>query len=593
MINSQLRKKRKPLKQPVSIGSMNINPVSAQLDEIKSELVFFPSRNGLKITAYVDSPPKQIEPIGYVVMAPKYGETKKNNLQIAYYLAANGLVVLRFDHTNHVGESEGEMLCYTLPGAVEDILGAYDYLERQRGVTQAGLVASSLAARMAIRAASLDSRVSHLTCLVGVVNIQRTLATVYQEDVVSNYLDGKRWGVNDVLGFEIDFENFAAAMIESSLYSLRGTCDDMALIQVPVSMLAAENDAWVDMEEVRHVINFSKKGYFYHIQDAMHEVRENPVAAQKTFRQLVSICVARATGGEVQENAVIAPDKKNLMQQNKTERERLRRINPERQKEIDFWSQYLSKYKYFQSVDVYENYINLVGELLGEFKSGELVLDAGCGNGMFGAWAIRHLLMRARVRFESPVIYSGIDLTHDGIWDAARNHDTLIKSISGWDNSAETGISFIYGRMDFDHIGGKRDVSDQPVIHFADNTFDKVCCSLLISYLKNPDELVRHLYRVLRPGGTLVLSSMKPFCDLSEMYRAYAEKNLDGKSEQEIEAGRNLLTAAGKIKFKEELGVYTFFSTEELSDMLANCGFKGLRTFSSFGNQANVVRAEK
>ena len=63
--------------------------------------------------------------------------------------------------------------------------------------------ASSLSCRMAIRATSLDARISHLICLVGVVNVQSTLTTVYQEDVVSNYLDGKRWGINDVLGFEI------------------------------------------------------------------------------------------------------------------------------------------------------------------------------------------------------------------------------------------------------------------------------------------------------------------------------------------------------------------------------------------------------
>ena len=572
---------------------MNINDVSAQLEEIKSELVIFPSRNGLKITAYLDFPQGRKESLGYVVMAPKYGETKKNNLQLAYYLAANGLAVLRFDHTNHVGESEGEMLRYTLPGAVEDILGAFDYLEQQRGIKHAGLVASSLAARMAIRVASMDIRISHLTCLVGVVNIQRTLATVYQEDVVSNYLDGKRWGVNDVLGFEIDFENFASAMIDSNLYSLSSTCDDLTLIRVPVSLLAAQNDAWVDIEEVKHAISFTKKGHFHHIQDAMHEVRENPEAAQKTFQQLVAICVGHAVGGDVLSDRIVAPGKKNLIQQNKAERERLRRANPVQQNEIDFWSQYLSKYKYFQSVDVYQNYINLVGELLGGFRAGELVLDAGCGNGMFGAWAIRHLLARGQVRFDAPVIYSGLDLTHDGIFDAAQKHESLVKSISQSANPSEAGINFIYGRMDFDHLGGPTDATNEPVIHFADNTFDKICCSLLISYLKNPTELVRHLHRVLRPGGTLVLSSMKPFCDLSEMYRVYAEKHLSGKSEQEIESGRNLLTAAGKIKFKEELGVYTFFSSEELNDMLVDCGFKKLQTFSSFGNQANVVRAEK
>ncbi|AKC83071.1 hypothetical protein IMCC26134_10295 [Verrucomicrobia bacterium IMCC26134] len=545
------------------------------------------------MAAYIDKLEGQTECLGYVVMAPKYGETKKNNLQLAYNLAANGLKVLRFDHTNHVGESEGQMLRYTLPGAVEDILGAYDYLERHHGILQAGLVASSLAGRMAIRATSLDKRINHLTCLVGVVNIQQTLAIVYQEDVVTNYLDGKRWGINDVLGFEIDFENFAAAMIESNLYSYSGTCEDLAAIHVPVSLLSAENDPWVNVEEARHAMSLTPQGDFHKIQNAMHEVRENPEAAQKTFLKITSICLEKSTGRKIQDHQLLAPDKKNLLEQNKVERQRLKASNNETQTEIDFWSQYLAKYKYFQNVDVYQEYINIVGQLLGDFRPGEILLDAGCGNGMFGIWTIRNLLGKEKVIFDPPLIYSGLDLTHEGILEAAKNHNKLSGDLAKSQKLADKGISFIYGSVDFNKASDTSKSLGSPVISYAANTFDKICCSLLISYLEDPSELVRQLFRVLKPGGKLVLSSMKPYCDLSDMYRSYAEKNLSAQSEQDIESGRNLLTAAGKIKFKEELGIYKFYSTEELSELLIDCGFIKLKALSSFGNQANIILAEK
>ena len=572
---------------------MNNSKGSTSATRISSRLVFFPSRNGLKMAAYIDALEGRDEPLGYVVMAPKYGETKKNNLQLAYNLAVNGLVVLRFDHTNHVGESEGKMLRYTLPGAVEDILGAFDYLERTLGVRKAGLLASSLAGRMAIRATSLDKRISHLTCLVGVVNIQQTLATVYQEDVVTNYLDGKRWGVNDVLGFEIDFENFAAAMIESNLYSFSGTCEDLALIQAPVSLLSAQNDPWVDIGEARQAMSFVAQGYFHEIQNAMHEVRENPEAAQKTFIKITCICLERSTGRQINESELRAPDKKNLLDQNKIERARLKAANNETQTEIDFWSQYLEKYKYFQNVDVYQEYINLVGRLLGDFRPGELLLDAGCGNGMFGAWTIRNLLVKEKRDFDPPVIYSGLDLTHEGIHEAAANHHRLYSSLNKSANAPTRGIDFIYGSVDFNKVSDGENNLGSPVISYEDNTFDKICCSLLVSYLADPLKLVKQLHRVLKPGGRLVLSSMKPFCDLSDMYRSYAEKNLSTQTEQEIESGRNLLTAAGKIKFKEELGIYKFFSMEELGGLLIDSGFKKLDVHTSFGNQANVILAEK
>ncbi|MFA6285966.1 MAG: methyltransferase domain-containing protein [Opitutaceae bacterium] len=566
---------------------MNINHVSAPLDEIKSELVVFPSRNGLKVTAYLDSLQGQREPLGYVVMTPKYGETKKNNLQLAYYLAANGLAVLRFDHTNHVGESEGEMRMYTLPGAVQDIVGAFDYLEQQRGVERAGLVASSLSGRMAIRAASVDSRVSHLICLVGVVNVQSTLTIVYQEDVVANFQKGKRWGVNDVLGFEINFENFLGALVEDDLHSLDGTCNDLAKISSPVCLLAAQNDAWVSIQDVKHAIGFAQSGEFFPIKDSMHEVRENPESAEKTFRHLISLCVSQFRGHEVAFGEIVIPPRKSFINQNKIERERLRKANPIQQNEVEFWSQYLSKYEFFESVDVYQYYINLVGSLLGEFKSGELVLDAGCGNGLFGVWAIRDLLGKTTQKFESPVLYTGLDLTHGGLLDGMGKHSSMAHKLA---KNKEDVINFIYGVMDLDMFGASVGPDGSALVRFADNTFDKICCSLLISYLKRPSELVENLYHALRPGGVLVLSSMKPFCDLSEIYRRYAENNTEAK---DIESARNLLQAAGKIKVKEEQGVYAFFSTEELSEMLVKAGFKSVKTFSSFGNQANVVRAEK
>jgi hypothetical protein len=79
-----------------------------QAGHLRTDFVQISGRNGLKIAACVDYAGEKLNPKRpWVVTAPKYGETKKNNLQMAYYLAANGLNVLRFDHTNHVGESEG------------------------------------------------------------------------------------------------------------------------------------------------------------------------------------------------------------------------------------------------------------------------------------------------------------------------------------------------------------------------------------------------------------------------------------------------------------------------------------------------------
>lgn len=565
---------------------MIADPSHVQAGQIRTDFIRFPSRKGLAIAACLDHR-GDLRGAPWVVIAPKYGETKKNSLQLAYYLAANAVNVLRFDLTDHVGESEGDMTRFTLPGAVEDILGAMDYLAREQGVASAGLVANSLSARMAVRAAATDTRFAYLVSLVGVVNVRRTLQIVYQEDVVANYLAGHRRGINDVLGFDIDFENFLGALVESGLHTLEGAGEDLARIAAPVSFVSAAKDAWVDPEDVRVVVARAPRGECRVVRDAMHEVRENPEAAERTFRELVAQCVGWSRGVVVAPADIAVPEKREYLRQNKIERDRFRRTGPAAADETDFWSKYLGKYEYFETVDVYHYYLNLVGDLLGPIRPGEVVLDAGCGNGLFGVWAIRRVLEQRAEPSDPPVLYVGLDLTHRGLSDAMAKHRAAREHGAPGPLPAPIGCAYL--QMDLDRFGSAA-AAEEGLVDFASGTFDKICCSLLISYLREPHRLLRELHRVLKPGGRLVVTSLKPFADLSDLYRRYVEGH---DQEREIESARDLLRAAGKIKVREEQGYYTFFSGDELSEALQAAGFGLTQATMGFGDQASVVLAVK
>jgi SAM-dependent methyltransferase len=426
--------------------------------------------------------------------------------------------------------------------------------------------------------------------VAGVVNLAATMHEIYKENIFDRFQNGYRWGITDFLGFDINTDVFLDTVIRSGLHDLPGTLEDVRKLRLPFVFFYAERDAWVDKSEVVQVVAANPRGRLVPVTAAMHEVKENPQAARLVFEQVVWACLHDPPyPGEGAANLFV-PDKKVILAQNRRERDRMRRSETPVESETEFWSSYLKKYSILEKSVDYRAYLDLVGRLCGSLPPGALVLDAGCGNGLFGLWVLREVWQRhALVAADQPLIYVGLDLTQRGLADALGNH-------LGWRRKlyqiakarAVPPPGLQYFLMDFDRLDERTPVAEQ--LPFQEGTFDVICCSLVLSYLKRPQGLLHELYRLLRPGGTLVVSSMKPNCDLSIIYR---DSILANVTTEDIEAARNLLRAAGKIKLKEEIGYYTFYTQAELAELVMDMGFNVLESHLSLGEQAVVIKAGK
>ncbi len=565
-------------------------PVTSEVASpaIATDRVTYPSRTGMNLVGCWDRTANAEErKAPFVLMAPKYAESKKNNLQIAYYLAANGFNVLRFDHACHVGESEGIMAKFTLGDAVEDIRGSLDYLEKHFGTREVILFSASLSARCSFRAAALDERIVKLVSVVGVLNIQYTLYQIYKEDLVGGHIAGKRWGVNDILGFDIDLDHLFDRMIRDDMHDREGTRKDLAWTRAPIVYLAAERDAWVDSADVDLLLRPRKNTVVHVIRDALHEVRENARAAREALKLVVKACLDEPID-EVSDESIAEPDKKQVLARNRIERELLQKAQPEQEPEKHFWTQYLRKYSILERFEDYQEYLDLIGSLLGKIEPDDLLLDAGCGNGLFGIWLIRDLLERGRRKpVFPPPMYVAMDLTQTGLAEAFRHHaEAVFELVAGLTSMPLPLLDLAYAQADLEECDEKAGKH----LPFADNCFTRICCSLVISYLKRPEVVVRELARVLAPGGRIVITSMKPYCDMSSIYRDFLHQEVRN---DELESARDLLRAAGRIKVKEEKGYYRFFSGEVMASMAGEAGLKNIDVRCSFGDQTHLIAAEK
>jgi len=552
-------------------------PVAA--GQLQTDFVSFPNGTGLRVAACLDHGGARLRSLPWVVLAPKYGETKKNNLQLAYHLVANGLNVLRFDHTNHVGESEGDTTDFTLTGAGADVTACLDFLAENFDVTQVVAVANSLSARCVLRVAANDPRITKLVSIAGVVNLLGTMQEIYREDILGLHRAGHRWGVTNFLGLEIDGDAFLEDILRTGLHALAGTVGDAARLRVPMVYFYPEQDAWVARTEVEEVIAACAQGQLVGVPAAMHEVRENPRAAEDMFKQVVWACQQDVPYPGDAGAGLQLPDKKKLLGQNRRERERLRRSGVLPESETEFWSGYLKKYSILEKSTEYRDYLNLLGRLCGPPPPGALVLDAGCGNGLLGRWLLREVWQHLPSTASPPPVYVGLDLTRQGLNDALAGQLGVLR------RAVPDTPGLQYALVDFDLL-----TEGRARLPFQSDTFEIICCSLVLSYLKRPQALLDELHRVLRPGGVLVVSSMKPHCDLSVIYRDSIGRHV---TDHEVESGRNLLRAAGKIKLKEEIGHYTFYSPAQLATLVMNADFKVLKSHLSLGNQAAVIQANK
>jgi SAM-dependent methyltransferase/pimeloyl-ACP methyl ester carboxylesterase len=551
---------------------------------VGTELVTFENKSGKRLVGFHDYPVGLSDQSKWMIVLPGYGETKTDVLSESYFLAKNGFQTLRFDYTDHVGESDGDIYQTTLSKMKDDIKCSLDYLCHRFHPTSVGAVASSLSARAMLRASREDHRISLLLNIVAVVDLRKTLFAIYQEDYLKRVERGLHVDAMDVLGFQVDAESFLRSAIEDCYEDLETTMEDLRHIDAPSVFFAAEKDAWVELADVRRAVYATPgKRKDLHIFDgAMHELHENPSVSRELLRQIVRYATFFLLDPGQTEN-IKAPNLREIGFRIRREKKRNKIIHAvSKREELDFWKSYLDNYSFVVNVPDYWDLLNLIHYLLEECKPKDRILDAGCGIGNYGTFLLVRLLYQGRQQPMYPpeyqsLYYTGIDFVREAIEHAIRTQSRI---------EAEFTRSMTATRNEKLLVRSYYVADLESPLAFKDNSFDKVCCNLVVSYLENPAEAVSEMVRVLKPEGKIVITSLKPFADLSQVYRNFVKVT---KGRKDREEARKLLSNAGRIKAKEVEGVYEFFSEEALTDLLKNVGVHDIETYRSLGNQANVA----
>lgn len=555
---------------------------------VTSQLVRFKNKAGRTVVGFLDYAGESSARAPVVIIPPGYGQTKTDIIPLSYPLAKSGFSVLRYDHTDHVGESDGEIVSSSMESMREDLEGALDYVKSELKAPKLGVAAHSLAFRNALKVAREDNRIDFLCSILGIVDMRRALQVIYAQDIIALSLVGVRWGITDLLGFKVDADRFLQSAINQSLHTLEGAIQDAQKLSKPVFFIVGEKDVLTKREAIEAIfcmVPTSQKEICV-LPDTMHVFYENAESLKAVTETMVRGALKYLAGRELN-GAAIDLCEKEVAKRSEWERDRFRALRSvDKQEEIAFWTEYLKDFKKIVNLPDYWNLQEMIHDLLGEILPGERVLDAGCGTGNFGSFLIVKYLYRvmqsAVHKKKLPLFdYVGVDFVYDSLKEASKTQETLQKDFSDRVGLLRKG-SLI--SCDFLHL----DLAAP--LCFQDGSFDKICCNLVLSYVPDDAFTLDEMWRVLKLGGRMVVTSLKPHADLTEVYRAFLKM---ADTDKEIDDARHLLANAGTIKAREVEGLYNFYSEKELGSMLLQLGASEVHVVPAFSNQAYVGLAKK
>lgn len=532
-----------------------------------------------------------------VVIPPAWGRTKESLMPLALCLVAafkavrEPIVVIRFDGIRKKGESYNDPDCrdpgtdhhkFTFYQGVRDIHATLDFLDQSQEFRPSTTIlvsfsAASIESRVAVAA---DKRIDGWICVVGAADLQHMMRVISGGvDFAAGMARGMRFGMQQILGIEVDMDIAGLDAIEHQMAYLEDSRRDMSAIKVPVTWIHGSFDAWMDAERALDILSRGDSANRRFIEVPTGHMLKTSGQALETF-QLISREVARIALGRSIEPAL--PDLAALDLRRRSERQRLPLRSPDLP---GFWKDYLIGRDETLGIELMHSitpYRDLMERQVTALSLGPdcRVADLGCGTGAFPL----HLISQC----PAPNVHViGVDYVRGGLRRA-------ISRLSEHKLPDGLRVSFVESNLETSARG--------PDIPIDSKSVDAVLAALLISYVQDPHHLLMEMHRILKPGGRLVLSSLRRDADMSRLYtdgvaelrKGRARELLGGDSEKRIDVlARAYLNQASRLLDFEEEGRFRFWDPSELERMAECAGFVSVASQRTLGSppQAVIVSA--
>ncbi|MBI4001123.1 MAG: methyltransferase domain-containing protein [Nitrospira defluvii] len=481
------------------------------------------NRDGHMIALCHDSPRQsQATALPIVLLCSGYGMPQQAYVAFAYFLAGSGLRVLRYDHSRHIGLSDGDPVQTTFTSLEDDLDTVLAFTQKEWPGASLTVLAPDLLGRIALRRQDWHRLIRRLILLNPTLDLRNCLTALHHRDVVQEHLAGSRLGLGNLMGIPLDMDHFLTDAVAAQYADTTALHEDLTHCETDVVFLTAGPDAPelpipgpspALLNDAMRLLGLksSRVSLPSPILTAGDIAPKTLQASWQRLRQLCHPPDALAHSSA----AALQPISRSTAIRARFERDQLRAkyaVGTAASERL--WNVQTNLTQTLDELPTYWQYIDQLYQLVQPLDGGLALLDVGCGIHSFARLLLLNLSYRLRAqtwRHSRPIRYVGMDLSPSALHaaqaatkDALRHVDSLFSGrISGPTPVAQ---SWVLGRS-------------LEALPFADHSFDRIVANLSLSFAPSPLHTLRELFRVLRPGGKLVVSAFTPSADVALLYR--------------------------------------------------------------------------
>ncbi|NOS80631.1 MAG: PAS domain S-box protein [Nitrospira sp.] len=525
-----------------------------------------------------------------VIISPGYGQTALDASTLAYYLAHHRLRVLRYDHTNHLGLSDGELQQTTLRGMQADLLKVVEFVQHTWPTAPLIVIASDLAARVALKM-TVQSRPLDLLLLINpVVDVQAVLLAVHGHDLVADYRYGLRRGIANLLGLNVDVDRFIGDTVAGHFTDLDATLADLRLLRTPSAILTIPSNPLGPMPPADLPQSFlTALGSHTRLTTSPTPLigqhlplnEQHPLAFQQILEQIATTVSLPTIPAEFS-----AQTRHGLARQQRIELERTRlRHNISQISREALRIMHLQQLPQLGNLHEHWKLLDDLYRLLSPLESGSMLAEVGVGQGDFVRATMVNHAYRSRQRGwspERPVQVIGLEHSQDSLTQARESLRALHREL----DTDFAGTLTIHPPL----TTGWMQVDWTQHLPFKDESLQRIVCNLSLTFVPSPLVAIRELYRILQPQGRLVLTVLHPDTDLSVMYR----RHLRMANQDEFAPHAHLvLHYLGRLREAIRHGLLQTFDRSSLASFLRQAGIPTPRILPAFDGHALFAVIEK